>query len=129
MIAILEQGLLLSLAAIGVYISFRVVDLPDLTPDGSYVLGGAVAVSLLYAGHGWVFSTLMAILSGAIAGCVVAFITTRFRDKFSAWLYHGYDWALFDQYPYHGRSESASAEVRYGEYHWIRECDGWHIAR
>ncbi len=79
MIAILEQGLLLSLAAIGVYISFRVGDLPDLTPDGSYVLGGAVAVSLLYAGHGWVFSTLMAILSGAIAGCVVAFITTRFR--------------------------------------------------
>lgn len=79
MIPIIEQGLLLSLAAMGVYISFRLVDLPDLTPDGSYVLGGAVAVVLLHAGHGWVFSTIIAALSAGAAGVVVAFITTRFK--------------------------------------------------
>ncbi|MCD6102357.1 MAG: ABC transporter permease, partial [Thermotogaceae bacterium] len=53
MVSIFEQGLLLSIAAMGVYISFRIVDLPDLTPDGSYVLGAAVAVTLLRSGHGW----------------------------------------------------------------------------
>lgn len=79
MIPIVEQGLLLALAAMGVYISFRLVDLPDLTPDGSYVLGGAVAVVLLHSGHGWVFSTFMAALAAGAAGAVVAFITTRFR--------------------------------------------------
>ncbi|MEJ5228412.1 MAG: ABC transporter permease [Pseudothermotoga sp.] len=79
MIPVVEQGLLLALAAMGVYISFRLVDLPDLTPDGSYVLGGAVAVVLLHSGYGWVFSTLMAALAAGAAGAVVAFITTRFK--------------------------------------------------
>ncbi|HOJ88889.1 MAG TPA: ABC transporter permease [Pseudothermotoga sp.] len=79
MIPIIEQGLLLSLAAMGVYISFRLIDLPDLTPDGSYVLGGAVAVVLLHSGHGWVFSTVIAVLAAGAAGAVVAFITTRFK--------------------------------------------------
>ncbi len=79
MIAIVEQGLLLALAAMGVYISFRLVDLPDLTPDGSYVLGGAVAVVLLHSGHGWVSSILFAALAAGAAGAVVAFLTTRFR--------------------------------------------------
>ncbi|MGB9821684.1 MAG: ABC transporter permease [Pseudothermotoga sp.] len=79
MIPIVEQGLLLSLAAMGVYISFRLIDLPDLTPDGSYVLGGAVAVVLLHSGHGWVFSTVIAVLAAGAAGAVVAFITTRFK--------------------------------------------------
>ncbi|AEH51979.1 ABC transporter permease [Pseudothermotoga thermarum] len=79
MIPILEQGLLLALAAMGVYISFRLVDLPDLTPDGSYVLGGAVAVVLLHSGHGWGLSVLAAALAAGAAGVVVAFLTTRFK--------------------------------------------------
>ncbi len=79
MIPIFEQGLLLALAAMGVYISFRLVDLPDLTPDGSYVLGGAVAVVLLHSGYGWGFSTVMAALAAGAAGAVVAFFTTRFK--------------------------------------------------
>lgn len=79
MISILEQGLLLSIAAMGVYISFRIVDLPDLTPDGSYVLGGAVTVALLRSGHWWAHSLILAVIASALAGVVTAFITTRFR--------------------------------------------------
>jgi len=79
MIAILEQGLLLALAAMGVYISFRLVDLPDLTPDGSYIVGGAVAVVLLRSGHGWVSATLLAALAAGAAGFITALISTRFR--------------------------------------------------
>jgi len=78
-VSIFEQGLLLSIAAMGVYISFRIVDLPDLTPDGSYVLGAAVAVTLLRSGHGWVYSLMFAVAASALAGAVTAFITTRFR--------------------------------------------------
>ncbi len=79
MIPVLEQGLLLALAAMGVYISFRLVDLPDLTPDGSYIIGGAVAASLLHSGHGWVSATILAALAASAAGFVTASITTRFK--------------------------------------------------
>lgn len=79
MIAILEQGLLLALAAMGVYISFRIVDLPDLTPDGSYIVGAAVVAALLRSGHGWVSSVFLAALAASAAGFITALISTRFK--------------------------------------------------
>ena len=45
----LEMGLIFALVALGVFISFRVINFPDLTVDGSFPLGGAVAATLLLA--------------------------------------------------------------------------------
>jgi putative tryptophan/tyrosine transport system permease protein len=64
----LEQGFLYGLVALGVYISFRILDFPDLTVDGSFPLGGAVAASLIVQGMNPFLATGMAIVAGAIAG-------------------------------------------------------------
>ncbi len=47
----LEIGLIFSLVALGVLISFRILNFPDLTVDGSFPLGGAVAATQIAAGH------------------------------------------------------------------------------
>jgi putative ABC transport system permease protein len=77
--AILEQGLIIGLMALGVYISFRIVDLPDLTTDGSFALGAAVAVRAVVAGiPAWLAITLAAIF-GAVAGSVTGTIHRKFK--------------------------------------------------
>ncbi|HQN29088.1 MAG TPA: Inner-membrane translocator, partial [Mesotoga sp.] len=77
--AILEQGLIIGLMALGVYISFRIVDLPDLTTDGSFALGAAVAVRAVVAGiPAWLAITLAAMF-GAVAGSVTGTIHRKFK--------------------------------------------------
>jgi putative ABC transport system permease protein len=78
-ISILEQGLIASLAALGVFISFRVIDLPDLTPDGSYVLGAAVTISLLYINVLLPFAILFGALASGFAGLLTAFLYNKFN--------------------------------------------------
>ena len=48
-----EIGLIYSLVAIGVYITFKVIDFPDLTVDGSFTLGAAVSSAMIFAGITW----------------------------------------------------------------------------
>ena len=55
-----EAGLLFALVALGVYLSFRVLDFPDLTVDGSFPLGAAVAASAIMAGVPPIVATLWA---------------------------------------------------------------------
>jgi putative ABC transport system permease protein len=76
---VLEQGALAGFLALGVLVSFRFFRFPDLTAEGSYPLGGAVAASLLVAGAGPVLATLGAIAAGAVAGMTTALIHTRLR--------------------------------------------------
>lgn len=67
-----EAGLIFGFVAIGVYLSFRVLDFPDLTVDGSFPLGAAVAaVAILHGVNPWL-ATLLAALSGFVAGQVTA---------------------------------------------------------
>ncbi len=73
-----ELGLIYALVGLGVYLSFRVLDFPDLTVDGSFPLGAAVTAVLLVAGiNPWV-ATLAGVLAGALAGFVTAFVSVRF---------------------------------------------------
>lgn len=78
-ISILEQGLIASLAALGVFISFRVIDLPDLTPDGSYVLGSAVTITFLYLNVLLPFAILFGALASGFAGLLTAFLYNKFN--------------------------------------------------
>jgi putative tryptophan/tyrosine transport system permease protein len=75
----LEIGLIFSLVALGVFISFRVVNFPDLTVDGSFPLGGAVAATLLVAGWNPFAATAAAFVAGAAAGWVTGWLHVRLK--------------------------------------------------
>lgn len=78
-LGMLEQGALAGFLGLGVLISFRFFRFPDLTAEGSYPLGGAVAASLLVAGSGPVVATFAAVIAGVIAGMTTALIHTKLR--------------------------------------------------
>ncbi len=75
----LEIGLIFSLVALGVFISFRLLRFPDLTVDGSFPLGGAVAATLISSGVDPFTSTIAATAAGALAGLVTGWLNVRLR--------------------------------------------------
>ena len=70
------QGLIWGLMAIGVYITFRILDVADLTVDGSFATGGAVCVMLIRAGVNPWLAILVALLAGILAGFVTGILHT-----------------------------------------------------
>ena len=74
-----EIGLIYSLVAIGVYITFKVIDFPDLTADGSFTLGAAVSSAMIFAGYNPYIATIVSILSGVCAGCVTGYLNIRWN--------------------------------------------------
>jgi len=80
LIGTVELGLIYSLVGMGSYLSFRILNFPDMTVDGSYVLGAAVyaaCVSLLNM-HPF-FATISAMIAGACAGACTALLSTRLK--------------------------------------------------
>jgi putative ABC transport system permease protein len=77
-IGAIEVGLVYALVALGVFLSFRILEFPDLTVDGSFPLGAATAATLITAGMDPISATLIAILAGAMAGWVTAGLNVRF---------------------------------------------------
>ena len=68
LIPTIAQGLLWALLSLGVYITFRVLDIADLSVEGSFPLGAAVAASALVAGLGLIPAFILATVAGALAG-------------------------------------------------------------
>ena len=75
----LEQGLAYALAALGIAFAFRILSFPDLTVDGSFPLGGAVAARLILEGASPMVATSAAIVAGFIAGCCTGIFATKFK--------------------------------------------------
>ena len=75
----LEIGLVFSLVALGVFITFRVLNFPDLTVDGSFPLGAATAAILISTGHNPFLATGTGMLAGAAAGLVTGWLNVRLR--------------------------------------------------
>lgn len=71
-----ESGIIYAIMALGVYLSFRVLDFPDLTVDGSFVTGAAVAAIMIVNGVNPFVATLTALIAGFIAGCLTGIIHT-----------------------------------------------------
>jgi putative tryptophan/tyrosine transport system permease protein len=71
------QGLCLSVMALGVYISMKIFNIPDITTDGSFTLGAAITAVCLSAGHSPFLALPLAILAGTIAGACTGLIHTR----------------------------------------------------
>jgi len=76
-IGALETGLVFALVALGSYLTFRILDFPDLTVEGSFPLGAAVAAKLMVMGIDPWSATLVGAAAGAIAGLVTAFLNIR----------------------------------------------------
>ena len=77
MVVAIEMGLIFAVMALGVYLTFRILNFPDLTVDGSYTTGAAVAASLIIAGvPAWV-ATVAAIGAGGLAGLVTGLLHTK----------------------------------------------------
>lgn len=72
-----ETGLIYGLVAFGIYISFRVLNFPDLTVDGSFPLGAAVAAVLIVSGYNPWLATGVAIIAGMAAGAVTALLNVK----------------------------------------------------
>lgn len=72
----LELGFLYALVAMALFLSYRILDIADLTTDGCFVLGAAVSVTVTAAGHP-VLAIFAAMLAGACAGFVTAFLQTK----------------------------------------------------
>lgn len=72
----LQLGLLYGLLGLGVYIAFRVLNIPDLTVDGSFILGMAVCATCTVGGHPYL-GLLLALPAGALAGCVTGLLQTK----------------------------------------------------
>jgi putative ABC transport system permease protein len=75
----ISQGLLWALMAIGVYITFRVLDIADLTVEGSFPLGAAAAASMLLAGYSPISAMLAACCAGMLAGVVTGLLCTKLK--------------------------------------------------
>ncbi len=73
-----ELGLIYGFVAVGVYLAFRVLDFPDLTVDGSFPLGAAVAAVIITSGGDPWLACLAAAFGGALCGLVTAFLNVRF---------------------------------------------------
>jgi putative ABC transport system permease protein len=75
----LEQGLVYGIMVIGVYLTFRILDFPDLTVDGSLPLGASVSAVAITSGLNPYLSLLFALLAGFLAGAVTAILNTKFK--------------------------------------------------
>ena len=78
-VSTVAQGLLWAILALGVYVTFRVLDLADLTCEGSFPLGAATAAAFLAGGHSIATAVLAAAIAGMLAGAVTGLLTTKMK--------------------------------------------------
>ena len=72
----LAQGLIWGIMAIGIYITFRILDIADLTVDGSLCTGGAVCIMMMLSGHNVFVSMLVATFAGMLTGLMTGIFHT-----------------------------------------------------
>ncbi|WP_304340330.1 ABC transporter permease [Metaclostridioides mangenotii] len=78
-LSVITQSLILSIMAIGVYITYKILDFPDMTADGSYTMGASVVAASLVNGMSPITATLLAVLSGSLAGMITGILHVKFK--------------------------------------------------
>lgn len=80
-IGVLEEGLVYAIMALGVYITYKILDFPDLSVDGTFPLGGAVTAVLILSNVNPVVTLLVSFAAGVLAGCVTGLIHVKLRVR------------------------------------------------
>ncbi len=80
-LGVLEEGLIYAIMALGVYITYKILDFPDLSVDGTFPLGGAVTVTLILANVHPTATLFIAFAIGALAGCITGFIHVKLKVR------------------------------------------------
>lgn len=79
--ATIEQSLIFAIMVLGVYISFRILNFPDMTVDGTFPLGAAISARLLTLGVNPYLTLLVALIAGAAAGAITGLIHVKLKVK------------------------------------------------
>mgnify|MGYP000901613916 FL=1 len=79
--ATIEQSLIFAIMVLGVYISFRILNFPDMTVDGTFPLGAAISAKLLTLGVNPYLTLLVALVAGAAAGAITGLIHMKLKVK------------------------------------------------
>ncbi|WCG38628.1 ABC transporter permease [Aerococcus urinaeequi] len=78
-ISAFSQGTIWAVMGLGIYITFRILNAPDMTTEGSFVLGGAIGAQMLYFNIGPFTTLLISFLAGMAAGAITGFLVTRLK--------------------------------------------------
>lgn len=81
LIGVLEQGLIYAIAALGIYITYKILDFPDLTADGSFALGAALTTVLVLMGVNPILCIAISAIGGFLGGCVTGIIHVKFKVR------------------------------------------------
>lgn len=81
LVGVLEQGLIYGVMALGIYITYKILDFPDLTVDGSFPMGAAVTAVLLTNGVNPYLALLVSFLTGAVAGICTGLIHVKLKVR------------------------------------------------
>ena len=76
-LSIISQGLVWAILGLGIFMTFRILNFPDMTTEGSFPLGGAVAVTLITKGMNPFLATAAAVLAGCLAGLATGLLYTK----------------------------------------------------
>ncbi|BCJ96037.1 ABC transporter permease [Anaerocolumna cellulosilytica] len=80
-LGVFEEGFIYAVMALGVYITYKILDFPDLSVDGTFPLGGAVAAILIVAGVNPLVTLFLAFLAGAFVGMLTGIIHVKFKVR------------------------------------------------
>jgi putative ABC transport system permease protein len=80
-LGVLEEGLVYAIMALGVYITYKILDFPDLSVDGTFPLGGAVTVVLIIAGVNPILTLFLSFIMGAFAGMLTGLIHVKLKVR------------------------------------------------
>jgi putative ABC transport system permease protein len=81
LLGVLEEGLVYAIMALGVYITYKILDFPDLSVDGTFPLGGAITVVLIIAGVSPIMTLFISFLFGAVAGIITGLIHVKLKVR------------------------------------------------
>lgn len=81
LIGVFEEGLVYAIMALGVYITYKILDFPDLSVDGTFPMGAAITATAIIAGVHPALTLLLAFAAGAVAGCITGFIHVKLKVR------------------------------------------------
>ena len=80
-LSVLEQGMIYAIMALGIYITYTILDFPDLTVDGSFPLGAALSAVLITKGVNPILTLLVTFAAGAFAGMLTGIIHVKLKES------------------------------------------------